>query len=101
MLLLHTRVAAGGGPGPAARSPSARPARNDRVVAARGKATLQEPADDDVVARVLVLVMAFRSSKIGPVSSETPQPDPATLDFLHDLDEIAAAGGDIRQRLFG
>ena len=50
---------------------------------------------------MLVLVMAFRSSKIGPVSSEPPQPDPATQDFLHDPDEIAAAGGDIRQRLFG
>jgi len=50
---------------------------------------------------VLVLVMAFRSSEIGPVSSETPQPDPAMLEFLHDLGEIAAAGGDIRQRLFG
>jgi hypothetical protein len=45
--------------------------------------------------------MAFRSSAIGPISSETPQSDLAMLDFLHDLGEIAAAGGDIRQRLFG
>jgi hypothetical protein len=44
---------------------------------------------------LLVLVMAFRSSEIGPVSSETPQPDPAMVDFLHDL------GRDRRQRLFG
>jgi hypothetical protein len=36
--------------------------------------------------------MAFRSSEIDPVSSKTPQPDPGTLDFLHDLDEIAASG---------
>ena len=100
MLLLRTRVAAGGGPGLAARFASAWPARDDRVVAARGEATLQEAADD-LVARALVLVMAFRSSEIGPVSSETPQPDPAMLEFLHDLGEIAAAGGDIRQRLFG
>jgi hypothetical protein len=36
--------------------------------------------------------MAFRSSEIGPVSSETPQPDPAMVDFLHDLGEIAVSG---------
>jgi hypothetical protein len=30
-----------------------------------------------------------------------PRPDPAMLEFLYDLSEIAAAGGDIRQRLFG
>jgi hypothetical protein len=60
-------------------------------------ATLQEAADD-LVARVLVLVMAFRSSGI---SSEGPRPDLAMLDFLYELGEIAAADGDIRQRLFG
>jgi hypothetical protein len=63
-------------------------------------ATLQEAADD-LVARVLVLVMAFRSSGIGPISSESPRPDLAMLDFLYELGEIAAADGDIRQRLFG
>jgi hypothetical protein len=63
-------------------------------------ATLQEAADD-LVARVLVLVMAFRSSGIGPVSSEAPLPDPALLSFLYELGDIAAAGGDIRERLFG
>ncbi|HJW35679.1 MAG TPA: hypothetical protein VJ769_03515 [Actinomycetes bacterium] len=63
-------------------------------------ATLQEAADD-LVARVLVLVMAFRSSGIGPVSGEGPLPDLAMLDFLYELGEIAAANGDIRDRLFG
>ena len=63
-------------------------------------ATLQEAADD-LVARVLVLVMAFRSSGIGPVSSDIPPPDLAMLDFLDELGEIAAADGDIRKRLFG
>jgi hypothetical protein len=63
-------------------------------------ATLQEAADD-LVARLLVLVMAFRSCGIGPVSSEVPPPDLAMLDFLYGLGEIAAAGGDIRERLFG
>jgi hypothetical protein len=63
-------------------------------------ATLQEAADD-LVARVLVLVMAFRSGGIGPVSGEGPPPDLAMLDFLYELGEIAAADGDIRERLFG
>jgi hypothetical protein len=54
----------------------------------------------DLVARVLVLAMAFRSGGIGPVSSEAPLPDPALLSFLYELGEIAAAGGDIRERLF-
>jgi hypothetical protein len=63
-------------------------------------ATLQEAADD-LVARVLVLVMAFRSGGIGPVSSEVPRPDLAMLEFLYELGEIAAADGDIRERLFG
>jgi hypothetical protein len=63
-------------------------------------ATMQEAADD-LVARVLALVMAFRSGGIGPISSEGPHPDLATLGFLYDLGEIAAAGGGCRRRLFG
>jgi hypothetical protein len=63
-------------------------------------ATLQEAAYD-LVARVLAMVMAFRSSGIGPVSSEVPPPDLVMLDFLYELGEIAAADGDIRERLFG
>jgi hypothetical protein len=63
-------------------------------------ATLQEAADD-LVARVLALVLAFRSSGIGPLPSEGPRPDLAMLEFLYELGELAAAGGDIRQRLFG
>jgi hypothetical protein len=34
-----------------------------------------------------------------PVSTEI-RPDPAFLHFLYELGEIAAAGGDIRSRLF-
>jgi hypothetical protein len=63
-------------------------------------ATLQDAADD-LVARVLVLVMAFRSSGIGPIAGEGPRPDLEMLSFLYELGEIAAGGGDIRQRLFG
>ena len=42
--------------------------------------------------------MAFRSSGFR-VSSEM-HPDFETMNFLHELGEIAAAGGDIRARVF-
>ena len=35
------------------------------------------------------------------ISSEVPPPDLRWLDFVYQLGEIAAAGGDIRDRLFG
>jgi hypothetical protein len=44
--------------------------------------------------------MAFRATGIR-ASSELGPPDLATMDFLYELGEIAAAGGDIRSRLFG
>jgi hypothetical protein len=44
--------------------------------------------------------MAFRSGGFGPFSSEVPFPDPGLLNFLYELGDIAAAGGDIRERLF-
>jgi hypothetical protein len=62
-------------------------------------ATLQEAADD-LVARVLTLVMALRSGGIGPIPSEGPRPDLAMLEFLYELGELAAAGDDVRDRLF-
>jgi hypothetical protein len=55
----------------------------------------------NLVARVLVLVMAFRSGGIGPLPSESPRPDLAMLELLYELEEIAEADGDIRERLFG
>jgi hypothetical protein len=61
--------------------------------------TLQDAADD-LVQRLLTYVMAFRASGIRP-SLEMAPPDLATMDFLYQLGEIAAAGGDIRSRLFG
>jgi hypothetical protein len=68
---------------------------------AYGEGTTLQEAADDLVARVLTLVMAFRSGGIGPLPSEGPRPDPAMLEFLYELGEIAAGGGDIRERLFG
>jgi hypothetical protein len=60
--------------------------------------SLQEAADD-LVRRVLVIGRAFRTSGFS-VSPESPY-DMAALSFLCELDEIAAAGGDVRARLFG
>jgi hypothetical protein len=61
--------------------------------------TLQEAADD-LIRRLLVVAMAFRSGGMGPFSSEV-RPDFAMMEFLYELGEIAAAGGDIRARVFG
>jgi hypothetical protein len=60
--------------------------------------SLQEAADD-LVRRVLVIAKALRTSGFS-VSPESPY-DMAALSFLCELDEIAAAGGDVRTRLFG
>jgi hypothetical protein len=40
------------------------------------------------------------SCGFGTFSSEVPPPDPAQMNLLYELGEIAAVGGDIRQRLF-
>jgi hypothetical protein len=61
--------------------------------------TLQDAADD-LVQRVLGYAMAFRATGIR-ASSELAPPDLTTMDFLYELGEIAATGGDIRNRLFG
>jgi hypothetical protein len=61
--------------------------------------TLQEAADD-LIRQLLVIAMAFRSSGMGPFSSEG-MPDLAMTEFIYELAEIAASGGDIRSRVFG
>ena len=60
--------------------------------------TLQDAADD-LVQHLLTYAMAFRASGVRP-SLELAPPDLATMDFLYQLGEIAAAGGDIRGRVF-
>jgi hypothetical protein len=60
-------------------------------------ASLQEAADD-LILSILRLVIAFRSSGFRACSEV--QPDIETMDFLYELGEIAAAGGDIRSRVF-
>jgi hypothetical protein len=66
-------------------------------LAQREGSSLQEAADE-LISSILRLVMAFHSSGFR-VSSEM-RPDFETMDLLHELGEIAAAGGDIRARVF-
>ncbi|HYN16652.1 MAG TPA: hypothetical protein VEY96_01030 [Actinomycetes bacterium] len=61
--------------------------------------TLQDAADD-LVQRLPSYAMAFRATGFQP-ARELALVDLATMDLLYELGEIAAAGGDIRSRLFG
>jgi hypothetical protein len=61
--------------------------------------TLQEAADE-LVWMMLVTLMAFRSRGISGLGVVC-RPDMGLVSFLWELDKIAAAGGDIRERLFG
>ena len=62
-------------------------------------ATLQDAAEQ-LVARLLAIATAVRAGAVGPLSSECC-PDTALLDFLWQLGELAAAGGNPRDLLFG
>jgi hypothetical protein len=66
---------------------------------ARGEGTTLQEAADDLIHRLLGLVMAVRSS--GFSASCEVRPDLETIDFLYELGDFAAAGGDIRDRVFG
>jgi hypothetical protein len=70
----------------------------DGVCSAQGP-TLQEAADE-LVWKLLAAVMAFRSRGLEGFSTLC-RPDVGLVRFLSELDQIAAAGGDIRERLFG
>ena len=65
---------------------------------AHGEGTSLQEAADDLVCAILRLVMAFRSTGFKACSEF--RPDFETLNFLYELGEISAAGGDIRPRLF-
>ncbi len=62
-------------------------------------ATLQEAADD-LIARLLSLAVCVRGSGLS-VPRELGAPDRRWLDFVWELCELAAAGADIRERVFG
>jgi hypothetical protein len=65
---------------------------------ARGEGASLQEAADDLVCSILRLVIAFRSS--GFRATTEFRPDLETMDFLYELGEMAAAGGDIRSRVF-
>jgi hypothetical protein len=60
-------------------------------------ATLQEAADD-LVARVMRHAAALRAGGFRCPKDLSP-PDSRWLDFLYEVGEIAARGGDVRQRI--
>jgi hypothetical protein len=60
--------------------------------------TLQEAADD-LVERILVMVMCIRSTGL-TATAEAGAVDVRWLDYLWQLGELAANGGDIRTHLF-
>jgi hypothetical protein len=66
---------------------------------ARGEGHSLQEAADDLVLAVLRLAAAVRSTGVS-VSRELPA-DVEVFDYLHELGELAAAGVDIRTRLFG
>ena len=66
---------------------------------AQGEGSSLQEAADDLISSVLRLVMAFHSS--GFKASCERWPDFETMNYLYQLGEIAAAGGDIRARVFG
>jgi hypothetical protein len=66
---------------------------------ARGEGPSLQEAADELVRRILELAFVFRSN--GCQASREVRPDLDTMNFLHELGEIAAAGGDIRERVFG
>jgi len=61
--------------------------------------TLQEAADD-LVQRLLGYATTLRTRGLQG-SGELGPPDLAAVSFLYELGEIAATGGDVRERLFG
>ena len=65
---------------------------------AHGEGASLQDAADDLVRSILRLVLALRSNGFG-VSRELC-PDLDTMSYLHELGEIAAAGGDIRAHMF-
>ena len=65
---------------------------------ARGEGASLQEAADQLLARILDLALAFRST--GFRACAELQPDFEVMDLLYEVGEIAAAGGDVRARLF-
>jgi hypothetical protein len=67
---------------------------------AHGEGSTLQDAADDLIQHLLSFAMAVRASGIQPARELGPL-DLSAINFLYQLGEIAAAGGDIRSRLFG
>lgn len=65
---------------------------------ARGEGSSLHEAADDLILSILRLVFAFRAT--GFRACAESHPDIEMMNFLYELGEIAAAGGDIRSRMF-
>ena len=65
---------------------------------AQGNGSSLQEAADELIRRILELALAFRSS--GCTASCELHSDLEAMNFLHEVGEIAAAGGDIRVRVF-
>jgi hypothetical protein len=65
---------------------------------ARGEGVSLQEAADSLVCSILGLVVAFRAT--GFKGCAELRIDLETMNFLHELGEVAAAGGDIRARIF-
>jgi hypothetical protein len=66
---------------------------------ARGSGASLQEAADDLIRSVLALALALRAS--GCRFSPELAPDVESIDFLYRLGEVAAAGGDVRELVFG
>jgi hypothetical protein len=62
-------------------------------------ATLQE-AGNDLLVRLFDLTAAMRRGGL-PVTGSTGRPDPRVLGFLWEVGDLAARGGDLRERVLG
>ena len=62
--------------------------------------TLQEAADD-LIRRVLRVAVGLRAGAPQRASTDLPPLDPGFVALMHEVDQITASGGDIRERLFG
>jgi hypothetical protein len=65
---------------------------------AQGEGSSLQEAADELMRRVLYLALAFRTR--GCAASRELYPDLETINFLHEVGEIAAAGGDLRASVF-
>jgi hypothetical protein len=67
---------------------------------AHGDGDSLQDAADALVTRLLQLAMSWRSGAFR-FAVGVGAPDLPWYEFLHELGDIAAAGGDIRERVFG